>query len=509
MSFSENLIKNISSINSKYDLIAYCYYYLINTVKNQIIFLGEYIEINNNEQKDNPNFQMLSLFAINIKKFFKQNFISNFLEETSKSKMVDLIVSAEKCLKNFGDASMNDATVPFFILKGLDLYFQDCIYETYKFSPLNNYCKDFCLIYIHSNLSIMDKIIDEKNYADTIHKNEIRSYFKHIIILETCELPRNYGIPNLITLQKNETNLQKILDTKKVKVALIPTMCEKWFDFHIRQGASFEIKYDNHALEAVVDRVISLLKWAIECKANIIVFPEYICSEEIQIKISETLSEFSGTEPEKLKDLFFVVAGSAWTKDSNNVSYIYDEDGLLLGKVYKYSAYDNHKNGIKYVERLQDPGKEITLIKVPGFGIFQTEICRNVSENEFCLRLAKVFDTQFLLITAWSSSVNIGFKKQIDAIVSSNHKTCTVMSNSCAAFSDCEDFRTQLGIVAAPQKNKSLIEANYENIIRDRQQCIDSCENGCIFEINFDFNGDEVNDVVIKSDFKKLEKGKS
>lgn len=63
---------------------------------------------------------------------------------------------------------------------------------------------------------------------------------------------------------------------------------------------------------------------------------------------------------------------------------------------------------------LQNSGKEITLIQISGLGVFQTEICRNVSESEFSLKLAKVFDSQFLLISAWSPSINRGFKKQTD-----------------------------------------------------------------------------------------------
>lgn len=209
------------------------------------------------------------------------------------------------------------------------------------------------------------------------------------------------------------------------------------------------------------------------------------------------------SEPEKLNELMFVVAGSGWTEDSNNVSCIYGDDGFPLGKVYKYSAYDNIKGGVKYFEKLQDPGKEITLLKIPGIGIFQTEICRNVSENEFCSKLAKVFGAQFLLITAWSSSVNIGFKKQVDSIVSSNHRTCTAMSNCCAAFSDCEKFRTEIGFVAAPQKNGSVVEASFEYIIREKEQCDISCSKGCIFEVSFDFNGKDKKDVALESNFRK------
>lgn len=507
MSFSERLINDIDDINTKSDLIACCYSYLMSTVKNEITFLGDYIEVNDNGSENNPNFNILSKFAMDIKKFFGQNFIGKLVDETCKNELIDLVTASEESLTPRGNTSLNEATIAFFILKGLDMYFEDCIYETSEPQPLNNYCKDFH-IYINCGLSIMDSIIYEKNYANKIRKNEIRSYLKHIIILETSDVPRNYGIPKLITLQKNKTSLKKILNTKKIKIVLIPTLCEKWFEFTLRSGCSFEVEYDIQKLDAIVDRVISLLKYAIECKANIIVFPEYICSEDVHERISKKLLELSAVEPESLRDLLFVVAGSTWTENSNNVSYIYDEGGELLGKVYKYSAYNNIKNGVRYVERLNDPGKEITLIKVPGIGIFQIEICRNVSENEFCMKLTKAFDTQFLLIPAWSSSVNNGFKKQIDAIISSNHKTCAVLSNSCAAFSDCKEFRGQIGIVAAPQKNNTIVEMNSEDIIRDSQQCNNYCENGCIFEVDFDFNGNNEKDVIIKSEFKKLEKGK-
>ena len=498
MFFSKKLENKITDIKTKYDLAAFCYYYLVKTINNQIIFLGEYIEINGNAEINNPNFQLLCQLSVNIKKLLKK-----YPSDISFFEILNLVSSTEKSLEVFGDETMNNATIPFFILKGFDLYFQDCTYETYTTSPLNNYCKEFCLIYINSNLSIMDEILIKRDYAGIIKKNEIRSYFSYIIILEKCELPRGYGIPKLIALKKNEKSLEKILKTNKLNIALIPTTCDKCFEFYMRKGASFEIKYDEYAMQNVKKKVIALLNWAIECKANIIIFPEYICSEEIQTTISKTLLQMSLSEPEKLNELLFVVSGSGWTKDSNNVSCLYDEEGILLGKVYKYSAYDNDKNGNKYVERLQNPGKEITLIKIPRIGIFQIEICRNVSENEFCLKMAKIFDTQFLLISAYSSSVNIGFKKQIDSIVSSNHKTCSVMCNCCAAFSENEKFREHIGIISAPQKKGSLIEANFEYVERKKKQCDKCCDNGCFFEICYDFNGEEEKDVEIKSIFRK------
>ncbi|WP_405289575.1 hypothetical protein [Methanobrevibacter sp.] len=503
MSFFKEISNAFSKIETKYDLVAFCYYYLEKSVGNQIIFLGEYIEINNSAEMINPNLMELNSMALKIKKILKKDPFKPFLLNNKSNQILDLIEDTEKNLKDFGDVSLNNSTIPFFILQGLELYFQDCAYETFENSPLNSYLNELYLIYVNGNISIMDDIIIDKKYSEKINRNEIRNYFKHIIILKNSEIPENYGKPKLITLHKEEKSFENIVTSKKIKIALIPVIKEKWFEFSNKMGASFVIEYDEQKMNSIKNKVIALLDWAIECKVNIIVFPEYVCNEDIQSTICEYLSNMSLKEPKKLTELLFVIAGSGWTKDSNNVSCLYSYDGILLGKVYKYSAYDNDKNGERYIERLQNPGKEITLVKIPRIGVFQTEICRNVSENEFSLKLSKVFNSQFLLITAWSSSINIGFKKQIDSIISSNHKTCSAMCNCCAAIWDENGFREEIGIIAAPQKNKSLIEANYEYIKRNKQECDMSCEKGCIFEICYDFNGKGKRDVMITSNFRK------
>lgn len=466
MFFSKELKKNFSTIKSTYDLTAYCYYYLRDTIRNQIIFLGDYIERNEKAKKINPNIEMLNKFSMQIKTILKEYPYKIFSSEEGVSELLELVESAEENLLDFQDDSMNYATIPFFILLGLDLYFQDCERETFKVLPLNECCKDFCLIYLKCRFSLMDRIILDKDYPETICANEIRYYFKYIIILERRELPAEYGIPKLITLIKEEDDLKKIVAANKLRIAVVPAICNKWFEFSVKCGASFEVEYDERQLEIVKKRIIALLNWAITCKVNIIIFPEYVCKEEIQSGIREALLQISLSQPEKLKELLFVAAGSGWTDDLNNVSCLYSYDGEPLGKVYKYSAYDNYIDG-------------------------------------FCLKLSKVFDTQFLLIAAWSSSVNIGFKKQMDAIISSNHKTCTAMCNCCAAFSDSKEFREEIGVIAAPQKTGSLVEGRYEYLKREKQKCDSSCQNGCIFDICFDFDGTPEQDVGITYDFRK------
>ena len=503
MKFAEVMNDSFNNIRKIYDLAAFCYSYLMKVISNQNVFLGDYIQINEDAELTNPNSEMLNRFAMKVKKILEQNPYKAFSSSQQSNEIFDLVYNIENSLSDYEDPLMNQATIPFYILKGIDLYFKDRDYQTYKTAPLNNYCKEFCLIYVNIRSSLMDKIIIEKNYPDLIQPNEIRNYFKHLIILETDELPKSYGKPQLVTLHKNEEHLKKIVETKKIKIALIPAMRTRWFEFDVKQGSSFEVKYDKSQIESIKTRVAALLKWGIECKVNIIVFPEYICQEVIQTEIQNTLRQMSINDPKKLEELLFVAAGSGWTSVSNNVSCLYSYDGNLLGKVYKYSAYDNDINGKKYTERLLNPGKEITLVEIPGIGIFQTEICRNVSVNEFCLKLAKAFNTSFLLIAAWSPSVNIGFKKQIDAIVSSNHRACAAMANCCAVFSDLEEFRDEIGIVSAPQKKGSVIEASYQYVKRNKQEC-GCCESGCIFKICYDFNGTGQKDINLKTDMRIL-----
>lgn len=180
------------------------------------------------------------------------------------------------------------------------------------------------------------------------------------------ELPKGYGIPKLVTLSKQDEIINRIVKNKKIKIAVMPVMRDKWFEFSIVGGSSFIVKYDDEKMIEVREKIIALLKCGIECKANIIIFPEYVCNEEIQKEICKELSEVAERHPERVEELLFVISGSSWTSDSNNVSCLYSYDGSLLGKMYQYSAFDNIINGTKYKERLKNPGKEITMVE---FGV--------------------------------------------------------------------------------------------------------------------------------------------
>lgn len=125
-----------------------------------------------------------------------------------------------------------------------------------------------------------------------------------------------------------------------------------------------------------------------------------------------------------MKNLLFVVAGSGWSEDDNNVACIYSYKGKLLGKQYKSVKFHKEDDvGKGYVEGLKNPGLENTICEAEGMGQFMFAICRDVSERSNTREMARIFRPQFLLVPAWSPSVHNGFKEQFCEIVAQNHRT--------------------------------------------------------------------------------------
>lgn len=499
MNFSKDLKSNMEKIDTIYDLIAYCYCYILKNINNPIIFLGQYIYTNEKGMK-NPNLKELNRFSMSLKERISENPMNLFDDDIRGNELINIIENEENRLKKFGKMAENRATIPFYILLGVDLYLGDKEYAPYEKAPLNEHFKRKCLIYLNTKESIMDQVELKREYPNLIVENKIKYCFRNIIIIERKEIPQSYGIPQLVTLYKEKNELNKIIQGNKIKVAFIPVLNEKWFEFCLSEGACFHIKYDIEKLIQIKNRITKLLMNAIDNGANIIVFPEYVCKEEVQAAIRDVLRRKNNEEPERLNKLLFVVAGTGWTQDSNNVSRIFGYDGSDLGKMYKYSAYDNtDKNGNKLMEKLKNPGKEITLVKIPGIGICQIDICRDVSENVFCMQLAKTFKSQFLLISAWSSSVNIGFKGQLQSIAEATHRTCAGMANCCAAV---DSSREDIGVAVVPQKEVSNIVGRHNYITRYNEICEKTCQTGCFFEVCYDFDGDDKQDIIVSILFK-------
>lgn len=494
MGFQQVLAENLRKIDSVYDLAAFCYDYLIRNVKNQARFIGGYAEENEDARHVNPNLKRLKRLNYKVKKILMMR------EEHG--------ISFHECLENvqahlalitleeYGNPLLNDASVPFFILLAIDRYVTEKSVPCVDKAPLNKgYCED-SYIYLNVGDNILDDAAEKNNFPNVILPYRIQNQMKHLIILEKKEIPDKMNPPQVVNLWMDYKEKGEIFKEKKLKIAVIPFSKEKILDFPVEHGGLFHVKYKEEHLKIGVERAKQLLESAIEEKANIIIFPEYVCSQEVQDAIQNRLKDIYGnkTEKEKASALLFVVAGSCWTNHSNNVSRIFSYSGRQIGNQYKHCVYSDLKDKEKVmVENLADPGKETTIVDIAGVGKILIGICRDISERSSYTRvLARTFMPQFLLTPAWSRSVHNGFEEQFREITAENHRTCSILCNCCAALNNEEQFNTEIGLAVTPYKEKTVVVGNVDMICRDKG-CIKKCkDNGCIFIVDMDFGYDMV-----------------
>ena len=484
MNFCEVLNSDIDKITSIYDLAAYCYDYLIKSAKNQALFIAKYIWENTQAEQCNPNLALMQDMQCKIKS--KLDDYAPVFDDYSHD-MCSFISEYEGMLETYGDdETLNHAVVPFFVIKGVELYVSDNNCDTRSDrAPLNKTYQTNSYIYLNEPYGIMHELTEYANYAQEIKANEIRDEIEHFAILEKKDVD-GYCIPAMVTLHKSQNYLESLLRNHIIKVALVPFANAEMMHFPVKSGAVFEVECAEWHRRNAKDRALDLLNAAIAQEANIVIFPEYVCSPDIQDAISNHLKNIYDNSPEKLQNLLLVVAGSGWTEDSNNVAKIYSCEGICLGTHYKYSAYSDVKSK-GMMEGLTSPGKETTIIRIPKIGNIQIDICRDISVATFGRRLARIFSPVFLLIPAWSPSVKIGFYEQLKTIISENHKTCAVLCNCCEAFRESKTFREEISVIITPCKNGSVVEGKETFICRTMDKCNHCSDYGCFYSSIFDF----------------------
>lgn len=274
-------------------------------------------------------------------------------------------------------------------------------------APLNeNYMENSYIYRIHGE-SMIEKAAVELEFRDKIRTTEIRHNFKCIRILEKAELDTGMSPPRLVTLHIDQYDQirKSIIKSRKLKVAVIPFGREKVLVFEKVQGSSFRVQYIEQSKQTVLTKAINLLEKAIRQKANIIIFPEYVCFPEMQERIGDYLAETYRKAPDGMKSLFLVIAGSGWTEEDNNVARIYSYSGKLLGEQYKYSPYDGYdEKGERWIEGLCNPGKESVIVDIPEIGSIMTAICRDVSNRD---QTEKIADILRLIFCWWQRGVNL------------------------------------------------------------------------------------------------------
>ena len=77
------------------------------------------------------------------------------------------------------------------------------------------------------------------------------------------------------------------------------------------------------------------------------------------------------------------------------------------------------------------------------------------------------------------------------------------MCNCCAAVSDENGFRKDVGIIAVPQKKGAIVEGRYRYTTRGQDACKQCLKQQCFFEVCYDFNQKGNYDVGLSVRFRK------
>ena len=260
------------------------------------------------------------------------------------------------------------------------------------------------------------------------------------------------------------------------------------------EGSLFTVDHIKKYDEIYTAVALNVLERGIAEKANIIVFPEYMITKSIENKIVKYLIEHRDNYPW----LMFVVAGSQWVSEgdfTNNVSSVFNSTGQLLGKTYKFSEYASYEIGSlieksvdNYTERLINPGKEILILDIERVGRFAFAICRDVCDegiNSLTDRIVSVFRPDFLIVPAWSRSIQRAFNKKFKNYASQG--VVSILCNCCEAIDSDSIVRSLVGYPVKKNIKSKYLSGETKSIecleIKNGKECH---QNQCLFFIDID-----------------------
>lgn len=495
MNIHETIGQSTECLKSIYDLAAVCYDYLLARIDNQIRFIGQYVEFSNRAEQNNPNQRKLLKYSDDIKKLL---FAEKYWNERVLNVILSMTLSAENDLKPFGEISYNEATIAYFLLMGIDLY-AECESENNQDAPLNQSYQEKSFIYRRQNTSILSSAAEKLSFRESIQATEIRNNFICLKILERSELKPGMQPPKMVTLSIDRDDFVRnsMVQDQTLTVVSIPWGKKQICQFPRIHGTGFRVEYLSSYKTDGVKQALALLESAIRHKANIVIFPEYVCCPEVQEAIGTYLKETYLKNPKKIEKLLLVIAGSGWTEDDNNVAAIYSYSGTPLGQHYKYASFDTKKKNSqtgkvkeRLVEGLNNPGKESILVEIPKIGIVMTAICRDIANRDYSEKIARIFQTDFLMVPAWSPSLRHAFINQLESITAANTNTCSVVCNCCVPQAPrC----LNKGIVVTPYKKSTYMVGKHRMISLNKlsvKRC-HACE-GCIFCLTLSFRTQDV-----------------
>lgn len=518
MKISEELDKHKAKIKSLYDFVACCYCHLCNVLKSkkcdQGTFISEYIE-KGTGGANNPNLNFLLQFENNLRSIIEYSWgkVTEFGECLWIAEAIEEIEKAEKELIYFKGHSkvLSRETLTYFVLKVLDekakFLLTDNQQDRSNKKSLNNFWDSRVRIYYKPRFCFWEETkINLKFPVGRIRQKNIAHSFEVLQIVDK----ESYGMLWDSEINLYEFSLGKKWDEgnirkKKLRIAIIPFTSKEDFSFSTTVGSAFSVNYAADYSEKQGNKILELIELAIEVNCNIILFPEYVCSPDVQEKIKHYLEQNDSGK------LLFLVAGSGWTVDNNNVLSVFAYNGESLGNQYKHSGFDGKIKDHDFFEKLHDPGKTITILDVQKFGRVAFAICRDVcdeSVNCFADAIVDCFEPDFFFVPAWSNSVDRGFLQKFENYAA--RTVTSVLCDCCAARSQFQGEVT-VGLVTFPMKDKMFsksVSHKTEDVVRP-SNCGADCEiSDCIYLADLCYDKESVTSGKICQSIKQCKKSR-
>lgn len=486
------------------DVAAICYVALKDAMANESeeVFIAGFFEMADGTTGSNPNYQALETLTERVRQIAAEEMR---LEETSSSsRELFLTAISHVKLEEFGTDSHNAAAPYWAIIRGIDrAYGDNPKFDSIKRrGPLNTACRDRVGVYLTAPPSVMSTALSSSGlkripeFAFNSQLWYIHFYEKHP---DRC-------LPNVrMTAQSSETNSEQLQAIQPLppsqqgdlvkshaaglsKRTLLEGQVEDWpqhvrvgmflfspvtitgiahfnEDGNYKKGEAMPVTFvakQGRALSAVYREgytddyrgaVIDALETCIRAGCQIVVFPEVVISAGIRKAIVEYLENSSHRHRPQL-----VVAGSSWEPGKNsgdNISYLFDGYGHEMGRYYKVSPYGSFEDAdhIAFVEGLDSPGKECTIIDVKGIGRVLPSICKDlVSDTRYTLDLARDFAPNLVCAPALSPSMDTGFSTPVN-ILSERSLSITVVCNQCGCMKERRGQDVIVSMVGGPLKS--------------------------------------------------------
>lgn len=467
MKLQSIFLRRITRTETVYDLVMECYRILDENITNMTGFISGYADMGEEACRSNPNRILLKQFAEDMMTLFAEYSFAGY--ETRK-KEISRAIRALK-LSDYGEEELNWLTVPFTLLTALDAvaanWHPESICRT--MGPLNGRQQEY-LVYFNLGRTVCG------DYLETFgKKRRLESGLKDILrtfnVVERRNLAKNSAAPRKIYCPDSgqygaQSNAVRKYD---VRIALLPEVPEGICRPVRTQGSRYVMKYVEERQQESADYILTEMENAIRAGAEFIVLPEYAVSDFTLRQIKQKLEEWylNDTFPDgRLKVVF---AGSTWTEEDDNIQFVLDGQGKVMGKYYKFSPFTKtvrRPGGDVYeiVEGLRHPGGECCAIAVEGTGTFLPAICRDVIDGKYTERLVRELLPAFVVTVAWSASSS-SFVGDLKGYARS-YFTSSVFCNARAAM----DSRARIEFgVSIPIKESTNVTGYFEPCERQRE----------------------------------------